>query len=207
MVKFRKMRSPEFGGVFKWVALGCGGALIILIGAGVGLYYLIQKNFSFNPQQAEIIAQSLFDYEIPGGSQGLYAMNLFGTKIVLLADTKEIPEVFFIVGSIPGQSKETGEQIQKSFQETIEQSLKEQNNQSIQYTSQRTENKQLCQKTVPVLIKEGQLTVEGQSSSIAAVNYMTFINYQNTERFVWLMASGNDAQKKVETVFNSLKCK
>ena len=148
-----------------------------------------------------------FNYEIPGGSQGLYAMNLFGTKIVLLADTKEIPEVFFIVGSIPGQSKETGEQIQKSFQETIEQSLKEQNNQSIQYTSQRTENKQLCQKTVPVLIQEGQLTVEGQSSSIAAINYMTFINYQNTERFVWLMASGNDAQKKVETVFNSLKCK
>jgi len=89
--------------IWKWVAVGCGGTLLLAILAIVAISALVVRNLgiSADPKAAEETAQQIFDYNIPGESEGLFKMNMMGIEFALVADTQVPPKVLLFVGSVP----------------------------------------------------------------------------------------------------------
>jgi hypothetical protein len=197
--------SSQKSSVIKWVAIGCGGLLVLGIGLFAGLAFWGWKSLNpvTDPQQVEAQAKSLFDYNIPGGSKGLVSMNIMGVQMSQIVDTAPNPNVFLMVGVLPAQFASQKEAFQQSFQESMQQQLQ----QNTQFSQTKTEQKTLCNQEVPVLIQEGQGSSDNQSAPVPSITYNAFVNYQGSERFIWLMTSGDQAKETAEAVFNSLKCK
>lgn len=197
--------SRKSGSVIKWVAIGCGGLLFL----GIGLIALLafwgskSLNLVTDPNKVQEQAQSLFDYNIPGGSQGLASMNIMGVQMNQIVDNPQTPNVFLVVGVLPPQLVNQKETFRKSIQESFQQQLP----QDTQLSPAKTENKNLCNQQVPVSIQEGQINLAEQSITVPTITYTAFVNYQGSERFVILITNGEKAQENAQTVFNSLKCK
>lgn len=194
---------PKSNHVWKWVAIGCGGAffLFVLLIAGSMFFAFRQLNFSMDPEAVEEKARTVFDYEIPGGSQGLLTMNMFGMEIIQVTDANQPPNVMLMVGTLPPafQTEQTQEQFLEGFQESVS------DQQQFETQEQRVEERQLCGEAVSVLIQEGSAAT-GQSAE-PATTYSTVVTYEGTSRFAWLQASGENATALVEQVFTSLECR
>ncbi|MBE9116597.1 hypothetical protein IQ249_11870 [Lusitaniella coriacea LEGE 07157] len=212
MANLEPAPSSKKTNVWKWVGLGCGGALLFAIAAIGGFAYFVARNFgvSANPQEVEESAQQIFDYNIPGGSQGLFKMNPMGIEFALVADTKAQPEVLLSVGSIPPEiSKEepnAGESFLEGFQEPLEQSINNKTSQGFEFTEEKIEEKSLCEQTVSVTVREGTMS-DSDSEGVPAINYLAVVQHNNSERFVSLITTGTQAKETAQTVFDSLKCK
>ncbi len=91
---------PQYS-VSVWeVILIAIGALILI---GLGLFGLGVKvlNNAFNPLRAEKIAHSLIEYKIPGGSQGVFGINIGVAKLAWVRSTTNPPDVVLFVGKTP----------------------------------------------------------------------------------------------------------
>lgn len=207
-------RSPSSKSIniWKWVGLGCGGALLLAIAAIGGFAYFVARNLgiSANPQKVEESARQLFDYNIPGGSTGLFKMNMMGIEFALIADTNAQPEVLVSMGSIPPEISEedpqVGESLLEELKEPLEQSINNKTSQTFKFTEEKTEEKSLCEQTVSVTVREGTMS-DSDSEGVPAINYLAVVNYNNSERFVSLITTGTQAKETAQTVFDSLKCK
>ncbi|MGK7926350.1 MAG: hypothetical protein AB4290_14120 [Spirulina sp.] len=198
--------KKKSGNIWKWILLGCGGLTLVGIIAIAGLVYLVSRNLSISldPEKAQENVRDLFDYEIPGGDRGTLALNMFGIEMSQVSDLNNPPSVFLTVGQVPfAWEDEEREAFQEGFQESFF------SQETIEYnvTSERLEEKNLCEQTVNVSVSEGTMNVGANQVTLPAIGYTATVNYNGSERFVSLITNGEMATETVESVFNSLECK
>lgn len=205
MVNPEPVKANNSGNVWKWIGCGCGGAVLLGIGLIVALGYVVKQtlNMSLDPKKAEETAQSIMDYKIPGGSQGLMTMNLRGVEIAMVTSASKRQEVMLMVGQMPQNLAGDSAQMQKS----LENSLEKQTTQQFKSTSKRVDSKQLCGQPVKVTVSEGEMTAVGQTDAVPALSYQAIVSHNNKMLFVQVMTSGEKASSKAAEVFNSLQCK
>lgn len=200
--------TPEkkSGSVWKWIAIGCGGTTLLGIIVIAGLIFALSRNInvSLSPEKAQENVRNLFDYEIPGGDRGVIALNMFGIEMSQVSDLATPSSVFLTVGQVPF---EWGEEEREAFQEGFEEPFFSQETIEYNITSERKEEKNLCEQMVNVSVSEGTMTVGDNAVTLPAIAYTATVNYNDVERFVSLVSNGDRANETIESVFNSLDCK
>jgi hypothetical protein len=177
------------------------GAIGLISAALVGLG-IKMLDIAFNPAKAEAIAKSLIDYKIPGGSQGVFGLNIGSVTVASVYSSTNPPDVVLVVGEIP-VTKETDRESAQDFEVTPSDNAEG----NFTVTTSRRENKAFCGKTVPILIEEGKQTFNNQPSPLPAIRYTARTIKKDVELVVILTTSGDGAKEKAVTVFNSLRCK
>lgn len=201
-----------------WEAIAIFAGAIFLIGIGVAGLGLKTLNNAFDPKRAEAIAQSLIEYNIPGGSEGTFGTNLGGAKVAVIASTRKLPvpqpqvlppsEIELFIARIPINEVTSGDSEEEfnneffpgfSFSSQVEAAFKP--------TTSRTENREFCGVPTQVTIQEGSLVLSDQTPPIPAVQYQARV-IKNAERNVAVLSTaGRNAKESAATVFESLKCK
>jgi hypothetical protein len=113
---------PKQGSPLKWILLGCGG-LVLLIVAGFGVMgYMVARNFSTDPAKVDAAAQEILKFEKPAELKGVTSMSMMGFKMATYApqDGKD-GNLFLMVATFPG-----GSQNQAQYQQQIDANLKQQ---------------------------------------------------------------------------------
>lgn len=187
----------------KWLALGCGGCLGVTVLAGLALAFLINRTmrFAVGPDQTEASSEELFVYALPGESQGIFNMDMLGMQVIQVASTDSPPSVLLTMGKLPRylQDRETREAFIEGFQESVTVEG------TYQLTEQRLEERTLCGQPVSVLLQSGSFREGGTTYDAASL--LTFVDYNNTARFVWLLAHGDTPQAIADGVFATLDCR
>lgn len=181
--------------------------LLILLGAfglvGTALVGVANKTLTnvLTPARAEAIAQSLFEYQIPGGSKGVAGLNFGAKNIAIITSKNNPPDVTLFVSKVPEvqtpdeDSVNLGDTLQEIFQGDFIQ------------TESKKENNQLCGKAVEVVIQNGKQIFDEKTPPVPAIRYLAKITENGVERNVSIITNGENAQDKAAKVFNSLRCR
>jgi hypothetical protein len=78
-------------GVLKWVLMGCGGLVLVVVIALAVVGYMFYRNINTNPAEAAGVAQEILPIKIPAGFKGQFAMNAFNMKMATLASSDGNP--------------------------------------------------------------------------------------------------------------------
>lgn len=187
----------------KWVALGCVGCfgVPVLAGLAAALFIGSATRFAVGPDQGSAESQELFTYTIPGESQSIFDMGLFGLQVIQVASTDSPPSVLLTMGQMPSylQDRES----QQTFVEEFQDSVSTQG--SYQLGEQQLEDRTLCGQPVSVVMQSGSF-VDGNTTYEAA-SLLTFVEYNNDDRFVWVLAHGDTPQATADQVFATLDCR
>jgi hypothetical protein len=196
-------QTKKSGNVWKWVALGCGGTVLLGIGLIIALTYAITRslNLSLDPKKAEEVTRTIVDYEIPGGSRGLMSLDIQGMKMAGVTSSQNSQDVMLMVLQAPNQGNLSSEELQRS----IEQNRKNQTTGTFEAKSQRQESKQLCGQKATVNISEGELVSPG--NNLQAITYEANVNHDGKLIYIYLQTSGEKAPDNAAKVFSSLQCK
>jgi len=190
--------------VWEVILIVLGAIALISLGmVGLGIKLL---NHAFEPWRAELIARSLMDYTIPGGSQGVFGVNLGGVKLASVRSVTEPPDIILLVGKTP-ITKDAGEAELREAGDDLPPTPTNAPDDGFVPSTSRTETKSFCGKSTPVAIETGQQTLGNQPLPLSAIRYTVKLTEENTERLVVLTVNGANAEKKATVVFNSLKCK
>jgi len=209
--------TPQYS-VSIWEAIAIFAGAIFLIGVGVAGLGLKTLNNAFNPKRAEAIAQSLIEYNIPGGSEGTFGTNLGGAKVAVVASTHKLPgfqpqvlppsEIELFIARIPINevtAVDADEEFNNEFFPGF--SFSSQVEAAFKPVTSRTENQEFCGVPTQVIIQEGSLVLSEQTPPIPAVQYQARV-IKNAERNVAVLsAAGQNAKANAALVFRSLKCK
>lgn len=193
------------GSAVKWILIGCGTVVILgvlLVGTlSYFGYRAIKQRVETRPQEAERAARAIMEFEIPGGSKGLFAMNAFGFKMAAVQSWKEPPDVVLILGSLPASwgSGEAEKSIDRKLREVAP------NRENIVVEKMFTRQDRLCQQTVNVIVKEGWL--EGNGRKIPMSTLQTLVKEKTQIVFAIVQATGQHHHTLSEKVFRSLRCK
>ncbi len=183
--------------------------ILIVMGAlgliSAGLAGLVMKalNNAFDSTRAEVIAQSLIDYQIPGGSQGIFGINVGSAKLAWVRSSADPPNVILFVGKTPLNKEGDNNEFNDSLENTPSSNVDE----NFTVRTSRIENKQFCGRIVPVTIEQGTQTLSNQPSPLPAIRYIASTTRGDNKQVVILTANGENAKGKAATVFNSLRCK
>ncbi len=191
---------PDYSVGFWEIVLIMMAALGLVSTAMIGLGSKVIKNM-FTPVRAEAIARSLFDYKIPGDSQGIVGVNFGSKKIAIINSRKIPPDITLFISKVPT------EQIKDEESLKLDIALQEIYQGNFIPTSVKVENQELCGKSVPVSIQAGKHILGEQSTPLDGIRYMAKITDNGIERNVNIIANGKNAQEKAAKVFNSLECK
>ncbi|MEA5572009.1 hypothetical protein [Calothrix sp. UHCC 0171] len=191
---------PEYPVRFWEIILIIMGAFGLLGSAVIGLGSKVIKNM-FTPARAEAIAQSLFDYQIPGSAQGVVGVNFGAKKIAIISSQNNPPDITLFVSKAPI------EQIKEEDSLNLDITLQEVYQGSFIVTSTKIENQELCGKSVPVSIQVGKHLLGEPSQPIDGIRYMAKITDNGVERKVNIITNGENAQEKAAKVFHSLECR
>ncbi|PZO43213.1 MAG: hypothetical protein DCF17_06120 [Shackletoniella antarctica] len=187
----------------KWLALGCGGCLGVTVLVGLALAFLINRTmrFAFGPDQTKASSEELFAYALPGESQGTFNMDMLGMQVIQVASTDSPPSVLLTMGKLPRylQDRETRETFIEGFQESVTVEG------TYQLAEQRVEERTLCGQPVSVLLQSGSFQEGG--TTYDAVSLLTFVDHNDTARFVWLLAHGDMPEAIADGVFATLDCR
>jgi hypothetical protein len=176
---------------------------IALIGAGLlGLGIKVLSN-AYDPARAEAIAKSLIDYKITDGAQGVFGINIGSAKFAWVRSSNNPPDVVLFVAKTPINKETDQNELNRGFENPPSENLA----QDFTVNTSRIENKAFCGKSVPITIEEGQQTFIDQPSPLPGIRYTARLTEDNVERIVILTTTGENAQQKAVTVFNSLQCK
>ncbi|NJR18534.1 MAG: hypothetical protein HC785_24355 [Calothrix sp. CSU_2_0] len=192
--------TPEYPVRLWEIFLIVMGAVGLISTAMIGLGSKVLKNM-FTPARAEAIARSLFDYKIPGDSQGIVGVNFGSKKIAIINSRKNPPDITLFMSKVPT------EQIKDEESLKLDIALQEIYQGSFIPTSVKVKNQELCGKSVPVSIQAGKHILGEQSIPLDGVRYMAKITDNGIERNVNIIANGKNAQEKAAKVFNSLECR
>ncbi|HSM80961.1 MAG TPA: hypothetical protein VLS96_04705 [Nodosilinea sp.] len=193
---------PSGGSPLKWIALGCGGCLGLTVLAVVGLAVWVSRSVQFGvgPEQVEADNQELFTYALPGESRGIFNMGVLGMRVIQVASTDSPPSVLLTMGQLPSYLQ--GRDAQETFVEQFQESLAVEGN--YQLAEQRVEERSLCGQPVSVLVQSGRF--EEGATTYDAASLLTFVEHDNSARFVWLLAHGDTPEATADQVFASLDC-
>lgn len=191
---------PHYPVTLLEVGLIVTGA-IALTAIALGNLWIQAQTEAADPIRAELIAHSLIDYKIPGGSQGVVGVNIGATKFAIVQSLSDPPDVLLLVNKYPTTSSTTNRAAVLSFDVALEDRV----NGEFMPSESRTETKEFCGKMVPVRVEQGKQTFNS-NLSMPAVLYVASVVQDKTERTVLLLTLGKDAEAKAATVFNSLQC-
>jgi hypothetical protein len=176
------------------------GAFGLICTALIGLGNKMLNNI-LNPVRAEAIAESLFDYEIPGYSIGVVGVNIGAKKFAIVKNSTNPPDVIIFVSKAPLEQRKDENSLNLDI---ILQDIFQGN---FTPTASRTENQELCGRNVSVLIQEGKQIIGSQTKAIPVVRYIANITDNDVEKNVNILANGKNAEAKALKVFNSLGCR
>ncbi|WP_156119886.1 hypothetical protein [Leptolyngbya sp. KIOST-1] len=194
---------PSGGGTVKWLLAGCGGCLGLTVLAGLALAFFLDRTlrFAVGPDQGSAPTEALFTYAIPGESQTIFSMGLLGLQVSQVASTDSPPSVLLTMGQLPSYLRD--QEAQQAFVDQFQTSTELEGN--YQLSEQRIESRTLCDQPVSVVMQSGRFG-DGDTSYEAA-SLLTFVEYNNDARFVWVLAHGDTPQATAEQVFTSLDCR
>lgn len=169
-----------------------------LVGLGIKVF-----NHAFDPFRAEAIARSVIGYKIPGGSQGVFGINIGVAKLAWVRSIPSPPDVVLFVGKTP-INKEAS---RADLFDLSENPPSEDVNQNFVATASHTENRTFCGKTVPITVEEGQQSLANVSTPLPAIRYIARSAQDNVEQVIVITVNGKGAVNKIDQVFSSLRCK
>jgi len=184
--------------VSLWESIGIGiGALILFL---VGFSYLAWKshNNNFDSERSQAIARSLISYQIPGGSKGLYGINIGGGQLAIVSSLKNLPntynsEIKIIVSKVLITQAENldprvflDSQLIASYSKTL--------------------SKQFCNRTSRLLIEKGQMLLSDGEHTSPATQYTLRNIVGNYQREVIITSLGKDSEKKGQIVLQNINC-
>jgi hypothetical protein len=202
---------PEYS-VTPWEVILIIVGAIAVIGTGLLGLGIKALNNAFNPERAEAIARTLIDYKIPGESQGIFGLKLGGSEYAWVRSNQNIPEVILFIGKIAideERDRKEEESYKKQLIELIEKFASPPATEfdgNFITSSQRTEEKKLCGKSVKVTVEKGEQTFKNTTSPLPAIRYITSRPDGDKEQIVILTTNGQNAEQKAQQVFNSLRC-
>ncbi|QQE66512.1 hypothetical protein GFS31_32100 [Leptolyngbya sp. BL0902] len=187
---------------WKWIAAGCGGCFVLTTAALVALVLVIGRTmqFAFGPEGVNT-DQTPFTYTLPGESEGVLDMNMFGMRMVQITSTDTPPSVLLTMGRLPGYLQSSADQA--SFIEAFQEGMI--GDENYQLDPPRTEERRLCGQTVPVIVQTGQF--QEDQTTYATTSLMAAVDHNRRTQFVWILAHGENANPNAEQVFNSLDCR
>ncbi|UBF23606.1 hypothetical protein K9N68_17650 [Kovacikia minuta CCNUW1] len=193
---------PQYS-VSVWEIILIVIAALTLIGVGlVGLGIKVLNN-AFDPIRAEAVARSLIDYKIPGGSQGVFGINIGVAKLAWVRSTTNPPDVVLFVGKTPINEETSKTDL---FDLSVN-PPSEDASQDFVATASRTDNKVFCGKKVSTIVEEGQQSFADSPDPVPAIRYIASTVQDEVEQVVVVTANGKNAATRIEQVFSSLKCK
>jgi len=178
-----------------WETIGITlGAIALVLAASVRLGW----KYSSDTLRSEIIARSLIDYQIPGGSQGVFGINIGAGKFAIVSSVKNVPdtntpELQIIVSKVPTTQAEN-----------IDSNIF--SNNQFEVESSTTVKQEFCGQSSNLLIEKGQQTLLDGVSKSPATQYTLKAVVGNHERQVIITALGQDSEQKAKSVLWTLKC-
>lgn len=196
---------PEYPVHWGEVVLITLGAIAV-VGAGVSGLGMKAIGNAFDPGRAEAVAASLIDYQIPGGSRGIFGIKIGGAKVAWVRSVTTPPNVVLFVGKTP-INKETGETEQRNPFQDLENPPSDQAEDLFTPATSRSEFKTFCGQTVPVTVQVGEQTFTNSPAPLPAVRYIVNTRVESdAEWTVILTTNGKAAPETAAQVFNSLRC-
>lgn len=205
--------------VHWWEGLGITAGAVLLVMAG--LMGLGEKAIrtATNPARAEAIAQSLADYSLPGGSKGVFGINIGSIKMAVVTNPPsklEPSSVELLIARTPITTDPEAIAASPEAVSTPDNfilvsfgsfSLAYDLEGQFQTQSTQQERKLFCDNVVPVTIRRGSVTSDSGGSVLPAVRYEATSQIDDREHQIILTTAGDEAQKHAEAVFTSLRCR
>ncbi|PSR16132.1 hypothetical protein C8255_19400 [filamentous cyanobacterium CCP3] len=191
------------GNTAKWIAAGCGGCLGLTVLAGLALAFFINRTlrFAVGPDQNLGETEELFTYAIPGESQSIFNLGMFGLQVIQVASTDSPPSVLLTMGQLPSYLQ--GEEAQQTFIEQFQDSATVEG--SYEFSEQQVDERTLCGQPVSVVMQSGRF--QDGTTTYDAASLLTFVEYNNNARFIWVLAHGKTPQATADQVFATLDCR
>ncbi|NJO79565.1 MAG: hypothetical protein HC827_14310 [Cyanobacteria bacterium RM1_2_2] len=201
-----------------WEGIAILGGAILLIAAGLAGLGVKALGNAFDSQRAEAIAQSLMDYDIPGGSKGFFGTNIGGGKMAVITsnemvplEAQQTPAIELFTARMPlnretdteAKSLPTPQPRNELFSGF---SFSYQDPAAFQITQAQTEQKPFCGALTPVEVQQGALTIAGGAVPVSAVKYEVKRVLDDESHIVVISALGDQAAQQAAAVFESLQC-
>lgn len=191
----------EYNNSLAELLLIVGAAGILFSAALLNVGFHAAKN-ALNAQKAEAIAKSMIKYNIPDGSNAQIGLNIGAIRLALVTSKINPPPVGLLIARIPVNPETNRSKIKQDFTGWYKNWVE----QRIKFTSSYTETKNLCGTEVSVIIQEGELVPENQTSSIPITQYITNVTFPDSERVIVIFTNGQKANENAASVFSSLRC-
>ncbi|MGI0484389.1 hypothetical protein ACN4EK_03065 [Pantanalinema rosaneae CENA516] len=214
---------PEYSvSIWEGLAIAVGAVMIAAVGTA-GLFVRFFSN-AVDPQRATAIADSLMEYTIPGGAQGVFGTNIGGAKVAIVSsptfprdftnppsDLNRVSGVELFVARVPLDIESPTRKAQADSEDETtlpspDFTLSYRSGEDFKPLTSRTETKPFCDMNTLVLIQEGELTLTPELSPVYAVKYDAIVALADGKRMATVLAIGQDAKQQAATVFNSLRC-
>lgn len=216
--------SPPLYPVSVWEGIAITvGALLLGFAGFVGLMDKAVRNAT-NPKRAEAIAQSLMEYSIPGGSQGVFGIHIGSLKMAVVTSTETatpastdfapLPTIELLAARTPLRQSNPDDGQTSALVDTF--NLVSVGSFSVAYnlagnfqiTSVQQPARSFCGTTVPVTIQQGSLMPDNpELAPLPAVRYEASTVLSGRQHQVVLTAIGSEAAANAERVFASLECR
>ena len=186
---------------WKWIGLGCGGCLALSTAALVALVLILGRTlqFALGPEGVRP-EQTPFSFTMPGESEGVLAMNMFGLEVTQMSSTDTPPSVLLTMGRLPDYMyDENQNSTLDAFQEGMI------GDKNYQFSPPRTEERPLCGTPVPVVVQTGQY--QADQITYPATSLLAVVKHNDRMQFAWILAHGDQATANADQVFGSLQCR
>src|SRR6185503_3702237 len=116
-------RPRQGGGALKWILLGCGGLILLVVAFFAVSGYAVYRSFNTDPAKVETAAQEILKFEKPAGFKGVASVSMMGFRTATFGpeDPKATGNIMLMVASFP-----SGKQSQEQYQQQIDANLKKQ---------------------------------------------------------------------------------
>lgn len=197
--------QPKKSGTGKWIAIGCLIPVLLILGASVAAFFFgykfITKNFVVDPSRAEKTARSIMEYRFPGGSQGLFAMNIMGMEMAAVQSRRTPPEAALILASFPPfMASQADENFERSVRDNFS------NRRNLKVKSTRRIKKRLCGRRVTVVVQNGTMD-DGGNRSRPMTSYQSMVEHKSDLIFILAMGYGQNGESHAARIFETLRCR
>lgn len=199
--------SKTRGSAWKPILIGCG--VVVFLGlvtfAVLGFfgYRAYKSRVATNPLDAELKAREIMYYAIPGGSKGIFSLDLskdMGMKMAVVQSVTTSPAVILVVAKVP---ESMGKDASKTIEEQFQNSTKDDKHMVVQksYIQKGT----LCGEQTNLLFKEG--TMESHGTTVPATSIEAVVRHRGAVYLGLIYAGGEKRQEAANAVLQSLSCK
>jgi len=191
-------KKPNSG---KWIGMGCLIPSVLIIAAIIGGMIYLYKQVILDPEKIEPVARSIFSFNIPGGSRGVFAMDMQGSKTAMMQSKKKPPDSFLVLASFP---REVAEDAKGQFEKSVLRKFTNDSETSITYS--KIIQDKLCGKNVSVKMQRGYMRRGKKVDRDPMTSFQTAVTNQGKLKFVLVIAAGKNSDARARGIYKSLRC-